>query len=124
MFINKNGDAMTYETYRTRFQELINDHLRPYLIRCSDPELRIYGQLLYENQLGTHALRHWFTVQLVLRGEDIGTIQFWRGDSSPESAFTYLQNKGDLTRELTAASDRVMELLISEWKGEDHEATV
>ena len=124
MFINKNGDAMTYETYRTRFQELINNHLRPYLIHCSDPELRLYGQLLYENQLGTHALRHWFTVQLVLRGEDIGTIQYWRGDSSPESAFTYLQNKGDLTRELTAAGDRMMELLISEWKEDDHDAAL
>lgn len=119
MFINKNGDAMSYETYRTRFHELVNRHLRPYLIRSSDPELRLYGQLLYENQLGTHALRHWFTVQLVLRGEDIGTIQFWRGDSSPESAFEYLQNKGDLTRELEAASDRLVELLVSEWEDPD-----
>lgn len=119
MFINRNGEAMTYETYRTRFHELVNNHLRPYLIRSSDPELRLYGQLLYENQLGTHALRHWFTVQLVMRGEDIGSIQFWRGDSSPDSAFEYLQNKGDLTRELEASGDRLMELLISEWEGND-----
>ena len=119
MFINRNGEAMTYESYRTRFHSLINNHLRPYLIRSADPELRLYGQLLYENQLGTHALRHWFTVQLVLRGEDIGAIQYWRGDSSPDSAFEYLQNKGDLTRELKAAGDRLVELLISEWEGDD-----
>lgn len=119
MFINRNGEAMTYETYRTRFHELVNNRLRPYLIRSSDPELRLYGQLLYENQLGTHALRHWFTVQLVMRGEDIGSIQYWRGDSSPDSAFEYLQNKGDLTRELEASGDRLIELLISEWEESD-----
>ena len=119
MFINRNGEAMTYEIYRTRFHELVNNRLRPYLIRSSDPELRLYGQLLYENQLGTHALRHWFTVQLVMRGEDIGSIQYWRGDSSPDSAFEYLQNKGDLTRELEASGDRLIELLISEWEESD-----
>ena len=79
------------------------------------PELRLYGQLLYENQLGTHALRHWFTVQLVLRGEDIGSIQYWRGDSSPESSFLYLQTKGDLTRELKASNDRLVIMLVSGW---------
>ena len=63
MFINRNGEAMTYESYRIRFHDLVNNHLRPYLIQSADPELRLYGQLLYENQLGTHALRHWFTVQ-------------------------------------------------------------
>lgn len=119
MFINRNGEAMTYESYRIRFHDLINNHLRPYLIQNADPELRLYGQLLYENQLGTHALRHWFTVQLVLRGEDIGAIQYWRGDSSPDSAFEYLQNKGDLTKELKAAGDRLVELLMSEWEGDD-----
>ena len=119
MFINRNGEAMTYESDRIRFHDLVNNHLRPYLIQSADPELRLYGQLLYENQLGTHALRHWFTVQLVLRGEDIGVIQYWRGDSSPDSAFEYLQNKGDLTRELEAAGDRLVELLISEWEGDD-----
>ncbi len=116
MFINSNGDAMSYETYRLRFHELINNHLRPYLIQCTDPELHLYGQMLYENQLGTHALRHWFTVQMVLRGEDIGTIQYWRGDSNPETAFLYLQNKGDLTRELKASSDSLLTQLIKEWE--------
>ena len=100
MFVNANGLAMSYETYRRKFKALINDHLRPWLINSTDPEFRLYGQMLYENNLGTHAMRHWFTVQLVLRGEDIANIQFWRGDKSPDSAFHYLQNKGDLVREL------------------------
>lgn len=121
MFINNCGKAMSYETYRNRFKTLVRDHLRPYLITSGDPELRIYGQMLYENELGTHALRHWFTVQLVLRGEDIGDIQFWRGDDSPESAFLYLQNKGDLVRELKAANDCLLTGLLS-LGGEFHES--
>lgn len=112
MFVNRNGKAMSYENYRQRFKKLINVHLRPLLVKSSDPELRIYGQLLYENSLGTHAMRHWYTVQLVLRGEDIANIQFWRGDKNPESAFAYLQNKGELTRELKETNERLMEILL------------
>ena len=112
MFVNEDGKAMSYETYRRRFKSLIREHLRPYLAASSDPKLRIYGQLLCENELGTHALRHWYTVQLVLHGEDIANIQFWRGDSTPESAFQYLQNKGDLVKELEDTGSRFMGLLL------------
>lgn len=108
MFVNRYGKAMSYETYRNRFKTLVNEHLRPALARSSDPELRVYGQLLYENELGTHALRHWYTVQLLLRGEDVANIQFWRGDKSPESAFWYLQNKGDLVRELKETNEHLL----------------
>ena len=68
--------------------------------------------MLYENDLGTHALRHWFTVQLVLRKEDMAGLKFWRGDKSPESAFQYLQNKGDLVRELEITADRLVTALL------------
>lgn len=112
MFVNSNGMAMSYESYRQKFKSLVKDHLRPELVKSGDPELRIYGQLLYENELGTHSLRHWFTVQLVLRGEDIGTIQSFRGDKRPETAFQYLQNKGELVRELESASSQLVSALM------------
>lgn len=111
MFVNSRGKAMTYENYRQKFQELVRKHFRPELQKSNDPELRIYSQMLYENSLGLHALRHWYTVQLVLRGEDIANIQYWRGDQSPESAFTYLQNKGDLNRELEETNSRLIGML-------------
>ena len=112
MFVNQYGKAMSYETYRNRFKKLIRDHLRPYLAASGDPEQRVYGQLLYENEIGTHILRHWFTVQLVLRGEDIGDIEYWRGDTSPESAYLYLQNKGELVKELKETGDRLLDTLL------------
>ena len=112
MFVNQYGKAMSYETYRNRFKKLIRDHLRPDLAASGDPEQRVYGQLLYENEIGTHILRHWFTVQLVLRGEDIGDIEYWRGDTSPESAYLYLQNKGELVKELKETGDRLLDTLL------------
>lgn len=112
MFVNQRGMAMTYKNYLERFQCFVEKYFRPELLKSEDPMLRLYGQLLYENRLSPHALRHWYTVQLVLKNEDIGNIQFWRGDKSPQSAFTYLQNKGDLNRQLEVATDELVKLLL------------
>ncbi len=112
MFVNGQGMAMTYGDYRYRFKQLIERHLRPLLLNNEDAECRLYGQLLYENSLGSHCLRHWFTVQLVLMGEDVAQIQYWRGDAGPESALSYLQNKGELMRELSVANEGFAELLV------------
>jgi len=112
MFVNNKGMAMTYKDYSRRFRALVNDRFRPTLLKSDDPECRIYGQLLYEKRLTLHALRHWFTVQLVLRGEDIAQIQYFRGDDNPTSTFAYLQNKGDLVNQLKKAGGLLADLLI------------
>jgi integrase len=114
MFINADGYALRYNAYQRRFYALVDNHFRTELLRSDDPELRIYGQMLYEVRLGLHALRHWYSVQLVLHGEDIAQVQYWRGDKNPQSAFTYLQNKGDLVRELEAGNEFLAEILMSE----------
>ncbi len=116
VMINRNGKALAYDSYRKKFGELVDRHFRPALLGSSDPELRIYGQLLCEHHLTLHSLRHWFTVQLVLRGENIAGIQYWRGDTSPQSAFEYLQNKGDLVRELRTADERLTKILMAAGK--------
>jgi len=113
MFVNNRGMAMTYDDYSRRFKSLVDNHFRAVLLECDDPECRIYGQLLYENRLGLHSLRHWYSVQLVLHGEDIAQIQYWRGDRNPESAFEYLQNKGDLVRELEIVGGFLMDQLLA-----------
>ena len=114
MFINSKGMAMTYPVYTRRFNDLINNYFRSELLKYDDPECRIYGQLLYENRLGLHSLRHWYSAQLVLHGENIAQIQYWRGDKNPTSAFMYLQNKGDLLRELKSANDFLAEVLMEQ----------
>lgn len=117
MFMGSYGKAMTYFNYRSKFQRLITEYVRPALLRHTDPECRLYGQLLYEHRLGPQACRHWFTVQLVLMGETVAGLQYWRGDSNPESALTYLQNKGDLVKELSAANDLLAEFMVGEGGG-------
>lgn len=112
MFVNSKGFAMTYDDYYARFRTLTDKHLRPFLLKSEDAECRIYGQLLCENKISPHILRHWYSVQLALRGEDIAQLQFWRGDNNPLSAFTYLQNKGDMVRELARANQFLSELLM------------
>jgi integrase len=114
MFVDNNRMAMTYKTYARRFTALVDTHFRPALLECDDPECRIYGQLLYENNLTLHSLRHWYSVQLVLHGEDIAQIQYWRGDKNPESAFTYLQNKGDLVRAFEETNNFLAEVLLEQ----------
>lgn len=114
MFINSNGMAMTYGNYYARFQYLVDTCLRPLLLKHSDPECRIYGQMLCENKLAPHSLRHWFSVQLALRGETIDQLQFWRGDRNPESALVYLQNKGDLIHELIKTNELLAKFLLEE----------
>lgn len=103
---------MTYANYKWLFSRLIERHLRPLLLNHEDAECRLYGQLLHENKLGPHSLRHWFSVTLVLSGEDVAQVQYWRGDTNPESALSYLQNKGELLRELSAANNSFAEILM------------
>lgn len=112
MFVNTYGKALTYSSYLDRFHELVDEHFRPALLKSADPELNLYGQLLESNSLGPHSLRHWFTVQLVLWGESVAGIQYWRGDTNPQSAITYLQNKGDLNRELKVTNDAFADMFM------------
>lgn len=114
MFVGRSGKAMTYFDYKTKFRHLIINYVRPNLLKHEDPECRLYGQLLYENMLGPHALRHFYTVQLVLMGEDVAGLQFWRGDSNPESALAYLQNKGNLIKELSTVNNMFADFIFSE----------
>lgn len=112
MFVNNRGMAMTYADYRGRFKYLVENHLRPMLLEHDDADCRLYGLLLCDNSLSPHLLRHWYSVSLVLMGEDVAQLQFWRGDANPESALTYLQNKGELMRELSAANESFAEVLM------------
>ena len=113
MFINRTGKAMTYKTYLQKFQKLVDVHLRPALLQSDDPALHVLGQRLTTEKLSPHALRHFFTVLLVLNGEDIAQIQYFRGDSSPESALWYLQNKGALIQSVGNAHETALSAMLN-----------
>ncbi|MEW4210689.1 site-specific integrase [Priestia megaterium] len=96
LFVNEKGMGMTVQDYRSKFKTLVHTHLVQVLNESNDYELRAYAELLDTNELSTHALRHWFTVQLVLAREGIFELAKWRGDKRPETAMIYLTNKSEL----------------------------
>ncbi|SCY23420.1 hypothetical protein SAMN02910292_01153 [Lachnospiraceae bacterium XBB2008] len=97
--VNKQGKAYTYASYRVHFQNIIRDEMIPLYLDSNDPELVTYGQILTEKRLSPHIFRHWYTVQIILSGEtNVGTIMSYRGDTSPESSLTYLNNKSELAK--------------------------
>ena len=96
--VNKQGKALTYNNYYKKFRGVIEE-LIPELLKCDDAEAVNYGHLLMETNISPHIFRHWFSVKLTLFGEDVAGLMYWRGDKSPESALTYLQNKGELEKQ-------------------------
>ena len=82
-------------------------HLIQDLLQNENPEIAEYGHLLLEHKISPHIFRHWFSVQLVLYGEDQAGLMYWRGDKSPESALRYLQWKGELVKKYKKINDRL-----------------
>ena len=112
---NRKGKACTYASYYYEFNKAIEACI-PLMLNDEDPEIVNYGQLLTENNIGPHILRHWFTVQLTLFGEDVAGLMYWRGDSNPESALTYIANKSDLLKKYRTVNDSSFEYLM--WRAE------
>lgn len=111
MFIGRNGKAMTYNTYANRVKKLVYGPLKDELIQSSDPDLAAFAQNLDSSRWAPHTLRHCFSVRLVLENMDVAQLQFYRGDSSPESAITYIANKGALTKTVQKQHEKVIEEL-------------
>ncbi|MBR5266969.1 MAG: site-specific integrase [Lachnospiraceae bacterium] len=114
---NSNGTykAMRYAAYQRRFSSIV-DILIGELIRSSTASERAYAELLLSHDVGTHILRHWFSVQLVLHGENQVGIMNWRGDKNPLSAIIYLQNKGELIKKYKKVGDTLGKYTISQWE--------
>lgn len=108
--VNKQGKAITYASYYQKFQLVINN-LIPTLLKSEDAEVVNYGHLLMENRISPHILRHWFSVKLTLYGEDVSGLMYWRGDHSPESALTYLQNKGELEKQYRYVNTQLFDFM-------------
>lgn len=114
MFIGRNGKAMTYSTYVRRVSRLVNTFLKPELKESPDPILSAYGHKLDSYNFTLHSLRHCFTVRLAMEGLDVAQIMHFRGDRSPESALTYVANKGELIQKLVTYHDSVLDDLSKE----------
>lgn len=112
---NASGKAYTYDSYYQEFKKAVHDCI-PTMLASDDPQIVNYGHLLQENNISPHILRHWFSVKLTLYGEDVAGLMNWRGDKSPESALTYLQNKSELEKQYERVSDEIFNYSL--WRAE------
>lgn len=111
--VNMQGRALTYPSYYLKFKDIIKNEMIPIYLSSDDPEVVIYGRTLMEHNLSPHVFRHWYTVQLVLSGvNEVGALMYYRGDKSPESALTYLQNKGELEKQYRKVNNEVFDYLL------------
>lgn len=116
MFVGRNGKAMTYNNYAKRVKRLVYTYLKPELYNSEDPMLSAFAHALDSRRWAPHALRHCFTVRLVLEGLDVAQIQMYRGDTSPESAITYVKSKGELERQVRFAHQKAIKEMASLYK--------
>ena len=115
--VNSRGKAITYELYYKMFRSMVKDELVPILLSSEDPTVVNFGHALLENNISPHIFRHWFTVQLVLSGiNDPIVIANYRGDSSVQSAVTYLNNKSELQRAFKEVNEEQFEFM--KWASE------
>ena len=115
--VNTRGLALTYDSYYQMFKKIIKTEMIPIYLADDDAETVIYGRMLLEHNLAPHVFRHWFTVQLILSGvNDIGTLMFYRGDKSPQSALTYIEGKGELEKRYRRVAEGTFDYL--KWASE------
>ncbi|MFV8043377.1 site-specific integrase [Streptococcus pluranimalium] len=116
--LNKQGKALTYDVYYQRFRKIIREEMIPIFLNSDDEEVVFFGHLLQEHNISPHIFRHWYTTQLVLSGvNEISELMSARGDKSPDSAWVYLQNKGEIAKQYRQVNDGVFDYL--SWRAND-----
>lgn len=102
LFVNKQGNPMTVQTYSDRVKNLFYKKFLPSLKKNCELQ-GIYADNAafieaYENEYpGAHMFRHWFTMYLLTKAKlSSGEIMKWRGDSNQESMNDYIHENADL----------------------------
>ena len=116
--LNKQGKALTYAVYYQRFRRIIREEMIPIFLKSDDAEVVFFGHLLQEHNISPHIFRHWYTTQLVLSGvSEISELMSARGDKSPDRAWVYLQNKGEIAKQYGQVNDGLFDYM--SWRAEN-----
>ena len=120
MFVNNRGKAMTYATYAQRVGKLVEERLMPEMLQSDDMHCVLFANQLLTHSFGPHAFRHLFTCKLLQEGLNRDDIMYFRGDTSPESATVYLQNKAALLDPLNEMHTKALDALskVGRWQYE------
>ena len=131
LFINAWGRPLSVDAYLNRVKSLFQNHFLPDLQRISansslwsihGPYIErwtgrtdlVTGKKIKGKYPGAHMFRHWFTMYLLnhtsLSQQEISR---WRGDSNPESMFSYIHVNADLIKQYKNAAFRIQKQLLS-----------
>ena len=102
LFVNKQGNPMTVQTYSDRIKKLFYERFLPSLKKSCERQGTYADNAAfietYEIEYpGAHMFRHWFTMYLLTKAKlTSGEIMKWRGDSSQESMNDYIHENSEL----------------------------
>lgn len=83
LFPDRNGNAMTCESYRYAFRKLVKERVLPLAEKAADTDVKAFAAQLKTDTLTPNALREYYAADLARKGLDIGIIQTYCGDKVP-----------------------------------------
>ena len=91
VFIDKNGNPMTVNTYWKRFNRVRREFIKR-LYECPNMETQMYAVFLESYKWSTHIGRGTYSNIVAQNANNIGEIAVMRGDSSLSSSLPYLND--------------------------------
>lgn len=111
--LNHDAKGMTYRDFYNTFNKAVRDAI-PMMLSSDDPVVVDYGYTLMTTSISPQILRHFFSCELKRIGETEKGLQYWRGDKSIESSYTYTSGKYDITADLAVVEDEAS--LFNMWR--------
>ena len=104
VFIDKNGNPMTVNTYWKRFNHVRREFIKR-LYDCPNMETQMYAVFLESYKWSTHIGRGTYSNIVAQNANNIGEIAVMRGDSSLSSSLPYLNDNRSVEKKVQDTFD-------------------
>lgn len=104
LFIDKNGNPMTVNTYWKRFNRVKKEFIRR-LYECQNMEAQMYAIILESYKWSTHIGRGTFSNIVAQNANNITEIAIIRGDTSLSSSLPYLNDSRSVEKKVQNTFD-------------------
>ncbi len=104
VFVDKNGNPMTVNTYWKRFNRVKKEFIKR-LYECPNMEAQMYAVFLESYRWSTHIGRGTYSNIVAQNVNNIGEIAIMRGDSSLSSSLPYLNDNRSVEKKVQHTFD-------------------
>jgi len=104
VFVDKNGNPMTVNTYWKRFNRVKKEFIKR-LYECPNMESQMYAVFLESYRWSTHIGRGTYSNIVAQNANNIGEIAVMRGDSSLSSSLPYLNDNRSVEKKVQHTFD-------------------